>query len=175
MIAPPWYVITGGPSTGKTTLVDLLAKRGYRTAIEEARHYFEIEKALGINSDQARENVRLFQENVLTLQIQLEASLDPEELIFLDRALPDELAYYRYLGIEPDRRLDVALQKAHYRKVFILDLLPLHHDYVRSEDVQAQHSIQQMLIDVYSARPEPLIRVPVMPTEERADFILKNL
>jgi len=32
-----------------------------------------------------------------------------------------------------------------------------------------------MLIDVYSARPEPLIRVPVMPVEDRADFILKNL
>ena len=36
-----WYVITGGPSTGKTTVVNLLAEKGYNTAIEHARHYIE--------------------------------------------------------------------------------------------------------------------------------------
>lgn len=175
MITPPWYVITGAPSTGKTTLVDLLRKRGFHTAIEEARHYIDIQRRRGIDSTQARENVRVFQESVLSLQIELEASLNPEETVFLDRAIPDELAYYRYLGIEPDRRLHDALLHAHYRKVFILDLLPLHADYARTEDVEAQHAIQQFLIDVYAARPEPLISVPVMAPEERLNFILKNL
>ena len=32
-----WYVITGGPSTGKTTLLEELAKRGYKTIPEVAR------------------------------------------------------------------------------------------------------------------------------------------
>ena len=36
-----WYVITGGPSTGKTTTIDLLQKQGYLTTIEHARHYID--------------------------------------------------------------------------------------------------------------------------------------
>ena len=39
--SPPnnWYVVTGGPCCGKTTTVNMLAARGYKTTIEEARHY----------------------------------------------------------------------------------------------------------------------------------------
>ena len=51
---PPWYVITGGPSAGKTTVIDLLSKHGYATTIEEARHYINIEEHLGISSKEAR-------------------------------------------------------------------------------------------------------------------------
>ena len=74
-----WYVITGGPSSGKTTVVGLLAKQGYHTTIEEARHYIDLQNALGISTEAAKENARVFQENILTLQIALEAGLDPNE------------------------------------------------------------------------------------------------
>ena len=39
-----WCVITGGPCTGKTTVVELLAQRGYKTTIEHARHYIDTQK-----------------------------------------------------------------------------------------------------------------------------------
>ncbi|MBF9334791.1 AAA family ATPase [Microbacterium lacticum] len=32
-----WHVVTGGPSSGKTTTVNLLRGRGYTTTIEHAR------------------------------------------------------------------------------------------------------------------------------------------
>ena len=68
---PPWYVITGGPSAGKTTVIDLLAQHGYATTIEEARHYINLEAHLGINSTQARLDACAFQQNILKLQIEL--------------------------------------------------------------------------------------------------------
>lgn len=170
-----WYVITGGPSSGKTTVVELLAKQGYHTTIEEARHYIDLQNALGVSTEEAKENARVFQENILTLQIALEAGLDPNETIFLDRAIPDDLAYFRYLGLEPDRRLTEASSSAHYKKVFLLDLLPLHHDYARTEDLVAQRAIHELICDVYEARTEPVIRVPVLSPEDRVSFILENL
>lgn len=60
-----WYVITGGPSSGKTTTVNLLSKRGYKTTIEHARHYLDTQRADGKTVKEARDNQTEFQLGVL--------------------------------------------------------------------------------------------------------------
>ncbi|MBM7505810.1 ATP-binding protein [Agromyces aurantiacus] len=170
-----WYVITGGPSSGKTTTVDLLARRGYRTAIEQSRHYIDLQRLGGRSVADIRSRQVEFQRNVLDLQLAQEAALDPDEIVFLDRGLPDSLAYYRFLGLEPDARLLEALAHLRYRKAFILSLLPLHPDYARTEDASAQRRIHDLLLEVYSELPIPLVEVPAVGPEERADYILSRL
>ena len=170
-----WYVITGGPSSGKTTTVDLLRARGYRTTIEDARLYIDLQRLGGRTVEQIRGRQVEFQRNVLALQLAQEAALDPDELVFLDRAVPDSLAYYRFLGIEPDPALLEAMERAPYRKVFVMDLLPLAPDYARTEDVPAQRRIHELLLEVYESLPIPVERVPVLPPEERVDHILARL
>jgi predicted ATPase len=101
--------------------------------------------------------------------------LDPDELYFLDRALPDSLAYCRYLGIEPDPELLAALGTASYRKVFVLDLLPLAGDYARTEDAAAQLRIHATLIEVYEDLGFVVETVPVLSVEQRVDLILSRV
>lgn len=176
-----WYVITGGPSSGKTTTVDLLRQRGYRTAIEQSRHYIDLQRLGGRSVAEIRSRQVEFQRNVLAMQLEQEAELerdarlDPAEIVFLDRGLPDSLAYYRFLGLDPDPALLEALQHLRYRKAFILSLLPLHADYARTEDPEAQHRIHDLLLEVYASLPIPLVQVPELGPEERADFILARL
>ncbi|NDB08538.1 MAG: hypothetical protein EBX97_07735, partial [Actinobacteria bacterium] len=55
-----WYVITGGPSSGKTTTVNLLQDLGYKTTIEVARHYIDLQRINGRSTEQIRENQRNF-------------------------------------------------------------------------------------------------------------------
>ena len=172
---PNWYVITGGPSSGKTTLIEALRHKGYKTTHEEARHYIDTQRINGRDIEEVRMNQLNFQHKVLNMQAQTERDLDPEKLTFLDRALPDSLAYYRYLGLTPDSKLLEILKSARYKKIFILELLPLHPDYARTEDVQAQQDIQRQLIQVYSERPDPVVMVPVMDVKSRAEFVLANL
>ena len=107
-----WYVISGGPSSGKTTTVTLLRERGYHTTIENARHYIDIQRQLGRTLEEIRKNQAGFQLAVLKLQIKQEQSLPPDELVFLDRAIPDALAYYRFLNIKPDPLLLNALKES---------------------------------------------------------------
>ena len=152
-----WNVITGGPCTGKTTVVDLLAKRGYKTTIEHARHYIDTQK------------------EVLDMQIEQEAALNPDDIVFLDRALPDTLAYYQFLDLEYDERLIEQCSKYCYSKIFILDRLPLINDYARLEDEEEQIRIHNLIIEVYKTFPCPIVFVPVIPPEERVDFILQNM
>lgn len=170
-----WHVITGGPSSGKTTMIRLLAQRGYRTTIEHARHFIDTQRVTGKTVAEIRANQREFQRSVLMMQMKQEEALDPDELYFLDRALPDSLAYYRYLGLEPEPELLAALKTTSYRKVFALDLLPLTEDYARTESSVAQRQIHAMLIEVYEGLGYPVERVPVLPVEQRVEFILSRV
>ena len=170
-----WYVITGGPSSGKTTTVNLLKERGYITTFEHARHYLDTQRLKGKTIDEVRKNQREFQSGVLNMQIEQENQISPDILVFLDRAIPDALAYYRFLNLAEDEKLTAALRTVSYKKIFILDCLPLEKDYARTEDTAAQKKIHALLVEVYESLGFPIVQVPVLPPEERVDFILKNL
>lgn len=170
-----WYVITGAPCSGKTTLINLLHDHGYKTTIEHARHYLDTKKADGKSIEEIRSHQKEFQLGILDMQIQQEAELIPEDLVFLDRAIPDALAYYRFLNLEVDEKLLAALSKTSYKRIFLLDYLPLVQDYARQEDEAAQKKIHQLLTEVYKSLTFPVIHVPVLSPNERLEFILKNL
>lgn len=170
-----WYVITGGPSSGKTTTVNLLRERGYKTTIEHARHYIDTERITGKTVEEIRANQLLFQRGVFDMQIAEEGSLSPDDTVFLDRAIPDARAYYRFLSLPEGQKLTDAIQAASYKKVFILDPLPLAKDYARTEDESAQLTLHRLLSEVYESLPFPVVHVPVFPPEERVNFILQNL
>ncbi|MEK7530859.1 MAG: ATP-binding protein [Patescibacteria group bacterium] len=174
-IPTEWYVITGGPSSGKTTTVELLKQRGYETTIEHARHYIDTQRVTGKSTKEIKANQLEFQHRVLDMQIEEERTLPRDVVVFLDRALPDILAYYHFLGLPEDTKLTKALERVDYKKVFILDPLPLAPDYARTEDESAQKKIHALITKVYESLPAPVVRVPVLPREERVDFILKNL
>ena len=170
-----WYVITGGPGSGKTTTVNLLKERGYITTFEHARHYIDTQRLKGKTIDEVRKNQQEFQSGVLEMQMEQENQISPDVQVFLDRAIPDALAYYRFLNLPEDEKLTEALRTVSYKKVFILDCLSLVKDYARTEDAAAQKKIHALLMEVYESLGFPVIQVPVLQPEERVDFILKNL
>jgi predicted ATPase len=170
-----WYVITGGPSTGKTTIIDLLQKQGYSTTIEHARHYIDTMHDEGHTIEEIRSNKRKFQLGVLDMQIEQEASLKQEDIVFLDRAIPDALAYYKFLKLDYDEKLINAIKEVSYKKIFILDRLPFKKDYARTENEEDQKIIHQFIIDEYKNLGFPIVFVPVLPPLERVEYLLNNL
>lgn len=170
-----WHVITGGPSTGKTTLINMLEKRGYNTTIEHARHYIDTMRSEGETIEELRSNKRKFQLGVLDMQIKQEEDIQPKDLVFLDRAIPDAMAYYQFLMLDFDEKLLNAVKGTSYKKIFILDRLPFTKDYARTEDEEDQKKIHQLIIDVYTSLRFPIVTVPVLPPMERVQFILNNI
>lgn len=170
-----WYVITGGPGSGKTTTVNLLKGMGYTTTIEHARHYIDTMRVRGKTVEEIRKNQIEFQLKILDMQIEEERSHAPEEIIFLDRAIPDARAYYRFLNIPEDPKLADVLENVCYKKIFILDPLPLVNDYARTENATAQKQIHFFITEVYESLGFPVIHVPKLPPEARVQYILNKM
>ena len=175
MVQTNWYVITGGPGSGKTTTINLISGLGYKTTIEHARHYIDTQMVKGRTVEEIRKNQIEFQMRVLDMQIEQEAALSPDEIVFLDRAIPDALAYHKFLELPMNEKLMKAVSSVSYRKVFILELLPLVNDYARREDHEQQKKIHDVIIQVYTSLNFPVIRVPPLPATERVKFMLERL
>ena len=170
-----WHVITGAACTGKTTLIEQLAERGFLTVAEAARHYFERELAKGFTRDEIVANGEALQLNIFDLQLEIESELRPEELTFLDRALPDSLTFHRVFGHNPDELLPYCFNY-HYASVFILNRLPvLRLETLGPEDEASSVFLDEWLERDYRALGYNVLRVPAVSPDERLEFILEYL
>jgi predicted ATPase len=168
-----WYVVTGAPSSGKTTLVRELEKLGYRVVHEVARTHIEQQMARGQTLEEVRADKKSFENSILNAKIAIEADLSEDEVIILDRAIPDSIAYFEVAGLDTKGAI-VKSPRNRYKKVFLLDRLPYQADHARVEDKTAV-SLDQGLEQSYRMLGYDVIRVAVMPIEDRTKFILKGM
>jgi predicted ATPase len=170
-----WYVITGGPCSGKTTLVNALAEQGYHTVPEVARTLLERGLAAGKTVEQIHEDDAVFQRALLAEKVAAEAALPTGEVVFLDRGIPDSVAYFERAGIADDPALEAALMTTRYRKAFLLDLLPYVNDPARVETEAEAKKLHERIAEAYEKANIEVVRVPVMPLPERIAFVLSHL
>jgi len=171
-----WYVITGAPYSGKTSVIELLEKKGYRVVYEAARIYIDQEIEKGRTIEEIRKNELEFQKGILDLKIDIEKNMPKDEVIFFDRAIPDSDAYYELCGLSGDNYLNEAIKNCKYKKVFLFELLPYEKDYARTESAEEQSRLHELLEKSYKKLNSPIIKVPKMNSkEDRLAFVLKNL
>lgn len=175
-MVPNWYVITGGPSSGKSTLLNILGEEGYATFEEAARLVIDEGLAAGKTVEEIRADEKSFQEAVLERKIQVEASHDKTLLTFFDRGMHDTLAYYRFYGWAIDKKTKKALIEAKYKSMFLLSPLSFFEkDYARTEGREFAVQLHDLLKEAYEAYNIPVIEVPDASPEERIQFILDTV
>jgi predicted ATPase len=168
-----WHVITGAPSSGKTTLIDQLAEEGFRTVSEGARQYLEREATRGRTVEKIRED-ETTQRGIEDMQLRIEAGLRANDVLFLDRAVPDCLAFRRVFGLNPNGLLPDCFRHR-YASVFMLDRLPVQQNGFRSADDAVADLLGEWTARDYSALGYSIVRVPLLPPEERLAFVLESL
>ena len=168
-----WHVITGGACCGKTTLIDLLADHGYQTVAEVARQHIDREMAKGRTLEEIFGS-KADQRAIKAWQRQIEHGLRATNVIFLDRAMPDCLYFWRLHGLDPNEMLAECFHH-HYASVFILDPLPLELDGARIEDEAFTVRFDEALVADYGALGYCVVRVPVLSPQQRVEFVLQTL
>lgn len=169
-----WHVITGAPCSGKTAVITALAKAGYAVVHEAARAYIDSEMAKGRRIEVIRADMRAFEDHILDLKIETESSLVPGATAFLDRAIPDSIAYYHLAGLDFARPLTES-RRFRYRNVFLFERLAFEADPVRAEDDAIAARLEMLLEECYVELGYRPVRVPLLSVSERVDFILQYL
>jgi predicted ATPase len=168
-----WHVITGASCSGKTTLIDQLADKGFRTVPEVGRQYFERELAKGRTIEKIRED-EAAQRGIEGMQLRVEGGLRALDVVFLDRAFPDCLAFRRVAGLNPNEILAECFHHR-YASVFMLNRFPYQQDGVRAADDATAEILDEWVARDYRALGYKAVRVPVMSPEERLAFVLESL
>ena len=159
------YVISGAPSTGKTTLLEELKKRGYNILPEAARTVGEAHKEL---------RGKEFQEAILKFQKEQLAKSE-KGIFFVDRGFGDTLSYYLLQNLPiPKKEMDYVM-KTKYSGVFILDFLDFYEQEGRVITKEKQKEIQSKLIETYKKLNYNPILIPFATITERADIILSKI
>lgn len=171
-------VITGGPGTGKSTVIDALIKRNYTCMPEISRQVTLNAKKVGVDQLFLTKPL-LFSELLLEGRISqyIEAEQKNSQLVFFDRGIPDVHAYMNYISVDYPKTY---IQKSNiYRYEFVFLMPPWQEIYIsdneRYENFEQALAIHNHLERTYKNLNYPIIEVPIGSVDERIEFILSTI
>ena len=172
-------VITGGPGTGKSTVIVELEKRAYTCMHEISREVTLMARKNGIEQLFLKDPM-LFSKMLLEGRVNQfkKASSKEGKIVFFDRGVPDVFAYMNYLGVEyPKIFIKESEINTYYNPIFIMP--PWKDIYItdneRYESFEQSLAIYNHLKSAYKGLGYDIVEVPFGTAKERADFILKNI
>lgn len=167
------YVITGGPGTGKSSIILALEKRGEHVIHEAAADYIRLQQAKGIAEPWLDED---FQKHILKLQVQREARIPHyAERVFIDRGFPDGMAYLEE-NSPTYKEILGAMNENSYEKVFLIEeLSEFKSDEIRRESPEEALSLRKKLEQIYASLGCELIIIPLADVDSRVNLILRYI
>ena len=170
--------LIGGPSTGKTTLINALKSSGYYCMEEISRQVTIDAQDKGIDQLFLKDPLLFSQQLLLGRQNQFTQANDlKQDLVFFDRGLPDVIAYLDYFGSSyPEIFKTVCIQHK-YDYVFILKPWKAIYkqDNERYETFKQAVVIHEYLVKSYTKFGYTIIETPFGTVKERIDFIVNYL
>lgn len=169
-------VLSGGPGTGKTSIISELERRGFTCYHEVSREIIQEELAKKTNI-LPWADLPTFSQKVIEGRFKQYLEAKPG-LVFLDRSMIDSMAYIYKDNLEPEKNwLDKIALAQYYPKVFITP--PWREIYTkdaeRRESWEDLIEIHAQLENAYSAFGYQVILVPQGSIAQRADFVLENI
>ena len=169
------FVITGGPGSGKSTLIDALAGHGICTMPEAGRAIIRDQVAIGGEALPWSDR-RAFAELMLGWEIRsYRAALSLSGPVIFDRGVPDVLGYLRLSDLPIPSHVERAAQAFRYHhRVFVAPPWPeiFALDAERKQSLQEARATYEVMIETYSALGYDLIPLPLDSVQKRVQFVL---
>jgi len=172
-------VITGGPSTGKSTVINELKNRNFNCFDEVSREIIKEAQQQGIEQLFLTEPL-LFSQKLLEGRVKQYQEADKlnKPIIFFDRGIPDVNAYLKYSKQEiPEEFERITRSHPYDRLVFMMPPWDeiYTNDAERYESFNQAQLIHNKLVNYYKELGYYLIFVPFGPVDKRVDYILESI
>ncbi|RWK59498.1 AAA family ATPase [Mesorhizobium sp.] len=169
-----FFVLTGGPGSGKTTLIEALRSAGLATSPEAGRGIIRDQLAIGGPALPWHDPAQLA-ELMLSWELRsYRAALEQNGPVFFDRGVPDTLGYLRLTGLPvPDHVRNAAERFRYASHVFIAPPWPeiFRQDSERKQTLDEAERTYHALTSIYTELGYELVALPLAPVEARLRFI----
>jgi len=174
-----FYIITGGPGVGKTTLLEELKSRKYNIIPEIARELIKEQqkdngKALPWKNKNLYKEI-MFDRSISSFE-ETENNTNKEKPIFFDRGFLDTICYAELIESEISERMKSYAKNWRYNKsVFLLPPWQeiYETDNERKQDWKEAVLTFEKMSETYKSYDYRIIEIPKKSVSERADFILE--
>lgn len=169
-------VITGGPGTGKSTILTELENLGFPIHREVSRAV--IKEELNRNSDLLPwRNLPAFSEKVFKGQTGQWHEAEAGKTNFYDRGIIDVIAYLKKDLLPHDALAELVHHYPYHQSVFLTPPWPeiYAQDTERREDLRTMQAIHDALFNTYREFDYKVFEVPKTGPRERMNFVLDHL
>ena len=172
------FVLTGGPGSGKSTLIERLRDEGHTTSPEAGREIIRDQVAIGGHAlpwlDPAA-----YGEMMLSWDMRAHREARASsEVVFFDRGIPDVIGYLRLLGLPVPAHMEKAAEIFRYHRcVLIAPPWPeiYHEDTERKQDLDEAERTHAAMSETYADLGYELLELPRAPVEQRVQFVIETL
>jgi predicted ATPase len=168
------FVITGGPGSGKTTLIDALERAGFARTQEAGRAIIRHQQAIDGPGLPWR-NPALFAELMLAWEMRsLQVARGLPGAVFCDRGVPDVLGYLLLMGLPVPAHMERAAAAIRYNpRVFIA---PPWREIFEADEERRQSFDEavrpyEAMVATYQGLGYVLIELPRSRVGERLAFV----
>ena len=172
------FVVTGGPGSGKSTLIDALHGKGFASMPEAGRVIIQDQVQIGGTALPWADKA-MFAELMLGWELRSwhEAS-SLARPVLMDRGIPDVVGYLTLCGLRVPAHAEAATKTYRYnRMVFIAPYWEaiFGQDAERKQDRKEAEATGRVMADTYARLGYKLVELPKVSVEERVAFVLDYL